>query len=160
MTALTQWQPFREITSLQERMNQMFHDAFSGLDSWEPTSLSSSSFVPRTDIYEEDDKVVLDIETPGMREEDLNITLEGNTLTVDGERKMENERKKDRYQRVERWYGSFSRTFTLPGTIDPNSIEAKYEHGILHVTMTKKADARPRQIKVTGQAKQITAKAA
>lgn len=159
MTALTQWQPFREITSLQERMNQLFRDAFSGLDSQEP-GLLTSSFVPKTDIYEEDDKMVLEIEAPGMREEDLNITLEGNTLTISGERKFEDERKKDRYHRVERWYGNFARSFTLPGTVDPNRVEAKYEHGVLYVTMAKKADARPRQIKVSGQAKQISAKAA
>jgi HSP20 family protein len=158
MSTLTRWQPFREITSLQERMNQLFNDFFPEMN--EPSSLAASWFAPKTDIYEEDDRIVLDMELPGMREEDLNLTLEGNSLTVSGERKMEKERKQDRYHRIERSYGSFSRTFSLPATVDQNAVDARFENGILHVSMTKRADARPRQIKIGKDAKQITAKAA
>lgn len=158
MPALTRWQPFRELTSLQERMNQLFDDFFPEMN--EPSSLTASWFAPRTDVYDEDDRIVLDMELPGMREDDLNLTLEGNTLTVSGERKMEKERKQDRYHRIERSFGSFSRTFTLPVTVDPNAVEAKYENGVLHVSMVKRVDARPRQIKIGKEAKQITAKAA
>jgi len=100
------------------------------------------------------------MEVPGMREEDVHLTLEGNTLSISGERKIENNRKPDRYQRVERYYGSFYPTFTLPASVDPDSVDAKYEHGILYVSMAKKANARPRQIKVNGGAKQLTANAA
>jgi HSP20 family protein len=159
MTVLTRWQPFREVTSLQERVNQLFNDVFSDIDSPDRSSLTSFSFAPRTDVYEEDDRIVLEMEVPGMREEDVHLTLEGNTLSISGERKMENNHKPDRFQRVERYYGSFSRTFTLPATVDPDSVDAKYEHGILHVSMAKKANARPRQIKVNGGAKQLTANA-
>jgi HSP20 family protein len=132
----------------------------SDIDSPDRSSLTSFSFAPRTDVYEEDDRIVLEMEVPGMREEDVRLTLEGNTLSISGERKIENNRKPDRYQRVERYYGSFSRTFTLPATVDPDSVDAKYQHGILHVSMAKKANARPRQIKVNGGAKQLTANAA
>lgn len=160
MTVLTRWQPFREVTSLQERVNQLFNDVFSDIDSPDRSSLTAFSFAPRTDVYEEDDRIVLEMEVPGMREEDVHLTLEGNTLSISGERKIEKNRKPDRYQRIERYYGSFSRTFTLPATVDPDSVDAKYEHGILHVSMAKKANARPRQIKVNGGAKQLTANAA
>ena len=161
MTALSIWQPFREVTSLQEHVNQIFSDVFSDevfpkMDSLEQSLLAPVSLAPKTDIYEQDDKVLLEMEAPGIREEDINLTVEGNTLTISGERKQNVERKKGRYQRVERHYGRFSRTFTLPATVDTNSIQASYEHGVLHVSMSKKADARPRQIRVSGQQKQLT----
>ena len=157
MTAISIWRPFREVTSLQEHVNQIFRDVFPEMDSLEQSLLAPASLAPRTDIYEEDDKIVLEMEAPGLREEDINLTVDGNTLTISGERKQNQERRKGRYQRVERYYGSFSRTFTLPATVDPNSIQASYEHGVLHVLMSKKAEARPRQIKVNSQAKQLTA---
>lgn len=158
MPAITRWQPFREFASLQERMNQLFNDFFPEMN--EPSSLTTSAFAPRTDVYEEDEHIVLDMELPEMRQENLNLTLEGNTLTICGERKIEQERKRDRYHRIERSYGNFSRTFTLPATVDSNSVDAKYGNGILHVSMAKRADARPHQIKIGGQSKQIPAKAA
>src|ERR1700751_4442095 len=110
MTVLTRWQPFREITSLQERVNQLFNDVFSDIDSPDRSSLTSFSFAPRTDVDKEDERIVLEMEVPGMREEDVHL-------------------------RPERYYGSFSRTFTLPATVDPDSVDAKYEHGILRVSM-------------------------
>jgi HSP20 family protein len=160
MTVLARWQPFREVTSLQERVNQLFNDVSSDIDSPDRSSLNSFSFAPRTDVYEDDDRIVIEMEVPGIKEEDVHLTLEGNTLSISGERKIENNRKADRYKRVERYYGSFSRTFTLPASVDPDSVDAKYEHGILHVSMAKRANARPRQIKVNGGAKQLTANAA
>lgn len=161
MTALSIWQPFREVTSLQEHVNQIFRDVFSDdvfprMDSLEQSLLAPVSLAPKTDIYEQDDKVLLEMEAPGIREEDINLTVEGNSLTISGERKQNDERKRGRYQRVERHYGSFSRTFTLPATVDTNSIQAGYQHGVLHVSMSKKADARPRQIQVNGHQKQLT----
>lgn len=161
MTALSIWQPFREVTSLQEHVNQIFSDVFSDevfpkMDSLEQSLLAPVSLAPKTDIYEQDDKVLLEMETPGIRQEDINLTVEGNTLTISGERKQNVEQKNGRHQRVERHYGRFSRTFTLPATVDTNSIQASYEHGVLHVSMSKKADARPRQIRVSGQQKQLT----
>jgi HSP20 family protein len=160
MNVLTRWQPFRELTSLQERMNQLFSEVLPETGSSGSSSLCASWFAPRTDVYEEDDRIVLEMEVPGMREEDLNLTIEGNTLTITGERKIADDRKQDRYQRVERYYGSFSRSFTLPATVDPNSVDAKYENGILRINMTKRAEAKPRQIKLGVSGKQLTGKAA
>jgi len=162
MTGLARRHPFSELTSLQRRMDQLFNEfsPFPGFDLLEPVSLSASSFVPRTDIYEENDRLLLDMEIPGLRPEDFKLTIEGNTLTISGERKAEAEKKEGQYHRVERAYGSFSRSFTLPSTVDPNNIRAAYENGILHLTMLKRADARPRQIKVVGETKQLPAKAA
>jgi HSP20 family protein len=156
MTALSIWQPFREVTSLQEQVNQIFRDVFPEMDSLEQSLLAPMSATPKTDIYEEEDKVVLEMEVPGLHEEDINLTIEGNTLTISGERRQKQERKKGRYQRVERYYGSFSRSFTLPASVDPNSIQASHEHGVLHISMSKKAEARPRQIKVNDQQKRLT----
>src|SRR5271170_6288061 len=102
MTVLTRWHPFREVTSLQERVNQLFNDIFSDIDSPDRSSLTSFSFAPRADVYEEDDRIVLEMEMPGIKEEDIHLTLEGNALSIRGERKNENDRKLDRYQRVER----------------------------------------------------------
>ena len=157
MTALSIWQPFREVTSLQEQVNQIFRNVFPEVDSLEQSLLAPASIAPKADIYEEDDRIVLEMEAPGLKQEDINLTVEGNTLTISGERKQNEERKKGRYQRVERYFGSFSRTFTLPATVDLNSIEASYEHGVLHISMTKKAEAKPRQIKVDSHMKQLTA---
>ena len=157
MTALSILRPFREVTSLQDQVGQIFRDVFSEMDSLEQCLLAPMAIGPKTDIYEEDDHVVLEMEVPGLREEDINLTVEGNTLTVSGERNRKEERKRGRYQRVERTYGSFSRVFTLPATVDPNSIEARYELGVLHVSMLKKAEARPRQINVNGQMKELPA---
>ena len=161
MTVISTLRPFREVTSLQEHVNQLFRDVFSddifpSMDSLEQSLLAPMSLAPRTDIYEEDDRVVLEIEAPGLREEDINLTVEGNALTITGERKRSEERKKGRYQRVERYYGSFSRTFTLPAMVEPNSIQASYEHGVLHASISKRAEARPRRIKINGHQKQLT----
>jgi HSP20 family protein len=159
MTAISIWRPFREVTSLQEQVHHVFRNVFPELDSLEQSLLAPMSLAPKTDIYEEDDKVILEMEAPGLREEDIHLTVEGNTLTISGQRQQNEERTKGRYQRVERTWGSFSRAFTLPGTIDPDTVEARYVQGVLHVSMSKKAEARPRQIKVNGQAdkKQLNA---
>ncbi len=100
------------------------------------------------------------MEIPGMRAEDLKLSLEGSMLTVSGERKFEATRKEARYRRVDRSHGSFLRTLTLPATVDPNTVKAKYEDGILHVTITRKAEARAHPIRISGETKQLTAEAA
>ena len=108
---------------------QIFRDVFPKMDSLEQSLLAPVSFAPKTDMYEQDDKVLLEMEAPGIREEAINLSVERNTLTISGERKQNEERKKRRYQRVERYYGSFSRTFALPAMVDTNRIRASYEHG-------------------------------
>jgi HSP20 family protein len=142
--AITRWDPFREVQALQNRVNALFHD-FSG-DGENP--MTTASFVPAVDIYEDEKKVVLKLEVPGMEEKDLDVSVENNTLTVKGERKFEKEEKEENFHRIERRYGSFFRAFTLPSTVDAEHINAHYNTGILKLELNKKPEAQPKQIKV------------
>jgi HSP20 family protein len=122
-------------------------------------SLTTSSFAPAVDVYEDEHKVTLKIEVPGTDEKDIDVQVENNILTVHGERKIEKEEKEENYRRVERQYGSFTRTFTLPTTVDTESVSATYDKGVLKIALPKKAEAKPKQIKVNvGSEKSIEAK--
>ena len=145
MTVLTRFYPYRELNTLQDRVNRLFHESFSG---GRDESLATSSFAPAVDVYEDEHNVTLKIEVPGIDEKDIDVRVENNTLTVHGERKFEKEEKEENYRRVERQYGSFSRTFTLPNTVDTENVSADYEKGVLKIKLTKKAEAKPKQIKV------------
>jgi HSP20 family protein len=147
MTVLTRFYPYRELTTLQDRVNRLFHDSFSNNDGRDE-SLSTSSFAPAVDVYEDEHNVTLKIDVPGIDEKDIDVRVENRTLTVTGERKFEKEEKEENYRRVERQYGSFSRTFTLPTTVDTENVSADYEKGVLKIKLTKKAEAKPKQIKV------------
>ena len=146
MTVLTRFQPFREFSTLQDRINRVFRESYRGDDRDE--SLSTSSFVPAVDVYEDEHQVTLKIEVPGIDEKDIDVQVENNTLTVHGERKIEKEEKEENYRRVESQYGSFTRTFTLPTTVDTENVAATYDKGVLKITLPKKAEAKPKQIKV------------
>ncbi len=158
MTVLTRWDPFREFSTLQDRMNRLFQDSFGqGRDE----ALSTSSFAPAVDVYEDEHKITLKVEVPGIDEKDIDIRVENNTLTVHGERKFEKEEKEENYRRVERQYGSFTRSFTLPNTVDGDNITADYDRGVLKIQLAKKAEAKPKQIKVNvGSAKTLEGKGA
>jgi HSP20 family protein len=160
MTVLTRWEPFREFSSL-ERMNRLFRDSYSRASQDE--SLTTSTFAPAVDVYEDEHQVTLKIEVPGIDEKDIDVQVENNTLTVHGERKIEKEEKEENYRRVERQYGSFSRTFTLPLTVETEKVSATYDKGVLKIALPKKAEAKPKQIKVNvggvnGNEKSIEAK--
>jgi len=142
--AITRWDPFRDVMTLQNRMNSLFRDFAGDGDS----PMATASFVPAVDIYEDDKKVVLKLEVPGMEEKDLDVSVENNTLTVKGERKFEKEEKEENFHRIERRYGSFYRAFTLPQTVDTEHINASYNAGVLKLELAKKAEAQPKQIKV------------
>jgi HSP20 family protein len=158
MTVLTRWDPIREFTTLQDRMNRLFQHSYG--DGREE-ALSTTTFAPAVDVYEDEHNVTLKIEVPGIEEKDLDIRVENNTLTVHGERKFEKEEKEENYRRVERQYGSFTRSFTLPNTVDSESISANYDKGVLKIKLAKKAEAKPKQIKVNvGSEKTIEAKGA
>lgn len=145
MTVLTRWDPFREFTTLQDRMNRLFQQSYGdGRDE----ALTTTTFAPPVDVYEDEHNVTLKIEVPGIDEKDLDIRVENNTLTVHGERKFEKEEKEENYRRVERQYGSFTRSFTLPSTVNPDDVKADYEKGVLKISLPKKAEAKPKQIKV------------
>jgi HSP20 family protein len=157
MTVLTRFEPFREFATLQDRINRVFRDSYSGEGRDE--SLTTSSFAPAVDVYEDEHKVTLKIEVPGTDEKDIDVQVENNILTVHGERKIEKEEKEENYRRVERQYGSFTRTFTLPTTVDTESVSATYDKGVLKIALPKKAEAKPKQIKVNvGSEKSIEAK--
>jgi HSP20 family protein len=145
MTMITRIDPFRELAS--------FFENFS-----EPTGkdqLTAGSFVPPVDVYEDEHNLVLKLEVPGVSEEDLNVSVENNTLTVQGERKFEKEEKEENFHRIERRYGSFVRTFRLPNTVDAERVDASYDKGILKITLAKRAEAKPRQIKVGNSQKTL-----
>jgi HSP20 family protein len=145
MTVLTRWDPFREFTTLQDRMNRLFQQSFG---EGREESLTTGAFAPAVDVYEDEHNVTLKIEIPGIDEKELDIRVENNILTVHGERKFEKEEKEENYRRIERQYGSFTRSFTLPNTVDPDSVQANYDKGVLKIRLAKKAEAKPKQIKV------------
>ncbi|MBZ5505588.1 MAG: Hsp20/alpha crystallin family protein [Acidobacteriia bacterium] len=137
MTTITRIDPFRELASF--------------FQSFEPNGkdqLTAGSFVPPVDVYEDEQNLILKLEVPGVNEEDLNVSVENDTMTIQGERKFEKEEKEENFHRIERRYGSFLRTFKLPNTVDAEKVEASYEKGILKITLAKRAEAKPRQIKV------------
>src|SRR5580704_12406399 len=147
MTVLTRWEPFRELSTLQDRINRAFRESYR--EGGRDESLTASSFAPAVDVYEDEHNVTLKIEVPGVDEKDINVNLENNTLTVHGERKIEKEEKEENYRRVERQYGSFTRTFNLPQTVDTEAVSATYDKGVLSIALPKKAEAKPKQIKVS-----------
>jgi len=147
MTVLTtRWEPFRELATLQERMNRLFNDQFNGYSSGE--SLTAGSFVPPVDVYEDEHGIQLKMEVPGIEEKDIDIRLENNVLTVNGQRQLAKEEKEENFHRIERRYGSFSRTFTLPNSVDNEKVSASYDKGVLKIALAKRAEAKPKQIKV------------
>jgi HSP20 family protein len=145
MTVLTRWEPFRELNTLQSRLNRLFEEQSRGASE---ESLTAGAFVPPVDVYEDEHSIQLKLEVPGIDEKDLDIKVENNVLTVSGERKFEKEEKEENFRRVERRYGSFVRSFTLPTTVDSEGITADYDAGVLKLKLAKRAEAKPKQIKV------------
>ena len=141
---ITRWDPFRELSALQNRVNHLFHDFNRGQNELTTTT----SFVPAVDVYEDEHKVTLKLEIPGINQEDLDISVENNTLSVHGEHKFEKEEKEENFRRVERRYGSFSRSFTLANTVNAEDVSADYTNGVLKIRLGKRAEAKPKQIKV------------
>jgi HSP20 family protein len=154
MTYITRFEPFRDLLNLQNQVGRVFQDFGRGSDEL----LTSGTFVPPVDIYEDEQHITLKLEIPGINEKDIDIKLENNTLTVRGERTFEKEEKEENFHRIERRYGSFARSFTLPNTVDPENVEANYENGVLQVKLAKRAEAKPKQIKIgVGGSKTIEA---
>ena len=161
MTLLTRWEPLREFSAMQDRMNRMnrlFRESYSPEGPEE--ALTTTSFAPPVDIYEDEHTITLKLEVPGIDEKDIDVRIENNTLAVHGERKIEKEEKEENFRRIERQYGSFIRSFTLPSSVDPGQVSAHYDKGVLKVSLAKKAEAKPKQIKVNvGGEKILEAKA-
>ena len=146
MTVITRWDPFREFTTVQDRLNRLFRESY-GPEGREE-SLATSSFAPPVDVYEDEHNVTLKLEVPGIDEKDIDVSVQNNTLTVHGERKIEKEEKEENFRRVERQYGSFTRSFTLPSSVEPGQVSARCDKGVLKISLAKKAEAKPTQIRV------------
>jgi len=144
MTYITRWEPFRELGNLQSQMNRLIQDFGRGSND----ELMTTGFVPAVDVYEDEHGLTLNLEVPGLDEKDIDIRLENNQLTVRGERRFENEQKEENFHRIERRYGSFSRSFTLPNTVNTDGVTANYVNGVLKIQLAKRAEAKPKQIKV------------
>ena len=157
MTALTRWDPLRDLATMQNRLNRFVRESYSPEGPEE--ALTTTSFAPPVDIYEDEHTIAVKMEVPGIDEKDIDVRMEGNTLTVHGERKIEKEEKEENFRRVERQYGSFTRSFTLPSSVDPGQVSANYDKGVLKINLAKKAEAKPKQIKVNvGSEKALEAK--
>jgi HSP20 family protein len=145
--AIVRWSdPFREFTHLQDRINRVFTDAYGRADEGLTTS---GAWVPPVDVYQNGDhEVVLVAELPAMKKEDIDITVDGGTLTIKGEKRMAGELKEEQFHRIERRYGSFSRSFSLPPTVDAGKVAAEYRDGVLTVRLPMREESKPRQIKV------------
>jgi HSP20 family protein len=144
---MVRFDPFREMTTLQDRVNRIFADAYSRRADDDLTT--RGSWVPAVDIYETDGhELVLKIELPDVAREDITLQVENNTLTISGQKQMEKEVKEEQYHRIERAYGTFSRSFTLPPTVDAGGIKAEYRNGVLTVKLPRREEAKPRQIQV------------
>jgi len=145
--AITKWDPFKDLMLLRDRMNRLFEDLVSS-PRFEDSDLIKSTWSPAVDIYETENELVLTAELPGVEEKDVEIKIEDNTLALKGERKFEKETKEENYHRIERAYGSFFRSFSLPNYIDQDKIAAEYENGLLRIHMPKRAEVKPRKVKI------------
>ncbi len=147
--AIVRWDPFREFALLQDRMNRAYGDVYGRPAGADEGLLTSGEWVPPVDIYQNGDhELVLKAELPDMSREDIDITVDNGTLTIKGEKKFSSDVKEDQYHRVERRYGTFSRSFSLPPTVDPGKVAADYRNGVLTVRLPMREEAKPRQIKV------------
>ena len=144
--AIVRWEPFRDLLATQRDFDRLFKEAFSPFSG--ETEQSTRAWAPPVDIYETDNNIVLKAELPGIDPKDLEIRVEDNTLYLKGERKFEKEVKEEDYHRVERSYGAFSRSFSLPSSIDADKVKAEYKDGLLTLTLPKREVVKPKTIKI------------
>jgi HSP20 family protein len=144
--AIVRWEPFRDLVTPQRDFDRLFRDAFSSQHG--ETELSTRSWAPPVDIYETEEAIVLKAELPGVDPKDVEVRVEDNTLYLKGERKFEKEVKEQNYHRVERSYGSFARSFSLPNSISTDQVRAEFKDGLLTLTMPKREEAKPKTIKI------------
>ncbi|CAN2040672.1 HSP20 family protein [Candidatus Magnetomoraceae bacterium gMMP-15] len=145
--SIVRWEPFRGIVTLQDRINRVFDDVFTG--SREVSDdIAKGIWKPVADIYEMEDNIVVKAELPGLNKEDVSVEIKDNVLSLKGERSVDNEVKDKNYYRKERSYGSFQRSFTLPHSVDPDSVKAKFKDGLLEVEIPKPEKEKPKEIKI------------
>ena len=145
--ALVKWDPFRDIITLRERMDRMFEDSLSRFRMPEEATMPTF-WSPSVDIYETDENIVLKAELPGVDKKEVSVEVKDSTLILKGERKREKEVKEENYHRVERSFGTFMRSFSLPVNVKQDQVKAKFRDGVLEVTLPKAEEAKPKQVKV------------
>src|SRR5438309_5076957 len=156
MKTLTRWEPFRGVISLQDQVNRLLNDVFERQG--EESSLTA--WAPAVDIYETEHELVVQADLPEVDPKDLDSRVENNILTIRGERKFEKKVNEENYLRVERAYGSFARSFSLANTVNSEAIKADYQNGVLTLSIPKKEEAKPKQIKVNIETAPMAASAA
>jgi HSP20 family protein len=144
MNHMIRWNRFRNTSNLQEQVNRLFESSFPAKG--EASALTN--WAPAVDIYETENELVIKADLPEVNEQELDVRVENNTLTIGGERKFEDKVKEENYLRVERSYGSFSRSFSLPTTVNTEAIKAEYKNGVLTVELPKRAESKPKQVKI------------
>src|SRR3984957_17250013 len=143
--SITRWDPFRNVATLQEQVNRLFENS---AQAGRADNSALTSWAPAVDIYETENELVLKADLPDIHEQDLDIRVENNMLTIRGERKFEQKVKENNSLRIERTYGSFSRSFALPNTVNTEAIKAEYKNGVLAVELPKRAESKPKQVKI------------
>src|SRR5262249_24048172 len=146
--SIVRYDPFRDLRTLQEEVNRLFTGSMGRFDD---EGIARGSWSPNVDIYEKKDQIVLEAELPGMKREDLDLSVENNVITLRGERHFEKKDEADNYHRVDRAYGSFLRSFTLPNTVSAEGATAEYRNGVLRVTLPKKEETKARRIEIKAE---------
>lgn len=145
--SIIKWDPFRDLLSLQERMNKLFEESLLQTGR-ERQDISIAGWSPVVDVMESDEEIVLKAELPGIELKDVEVLIKDNVLTLRGERKFEKEEKKENYHRIERSYGGFQRSFTLPATVEQEKVKAKMKDGILEIRLPKAKEEKPKKIEI------------
>lgn len=148
--SIMRYDPFRDLKTIQEEMNRLFSTSLSG--GLADDQMASGAWSPSVDIHENKDQIVLEAELPGMNREDFDLSVENNVLTLRGERRFEKKSEQDNYHRVERAYGSFVRSFTLPQSVTSEGAQAEYKNGVLRVVLPKREEVKARRIEIAGEA--------
>lgn len=143
--SITRWDPFQNLATLQDQVNRLFDSSFT---SRRGDTSALTTWAPPVDIYETENELVVKADLPDINPKDLDVRVENNMLTIRGERKFNEEVKEENYLRIERTYGAFSRSFSLPSTVSAEGIKAEYKNGVLTVELPKRAEAKPRQVKI------------
>ena len=152
--SITRYDPFRELRLLQDEVNRLFSSNLSR--SFDDDGIARGAWAPSVDIFENKDQIVLEAELPGMSREDFELTVENNVLTLRGERRFEKKDEADNYHRVERAYGAFTRSFTLPQTVSAENATAEYKNGVLRVVLHKREEVKARRIEIAGEGEEAS----
>jgi HSP20 family protein len=146
---LVRWDPFRDLVSIQDELNRLFGRTFGGVEPTRPTA--AGTWMPSMDVYETDGAIVATLDLPGIEPSDVEVSVEDSTLTVSGSRQFANEVKEESYHRVERRYGSFARSITLPQTVDTEKVRARFDKGVLTIEVPKVEKAKPKKIEIKAE---------